>query len=148
MRDENKLPELRQLVETIGLERSEDLLRVHRTTLKRWLNAQSRIPDAALLTLRAAAFGQMPGRKREQAWNGWYFADGKLWSPEDVWFEPGQLRALPYLKGEVEALRRQVADLRSALAASRHAGEIRYPAANEADGAQALVQEKIAAPWP
>jgi hypothetical protein len=148
MHNANPVAELTQLVETIGFEAAEGYLRVHRRTLSRWLKGESRVPASALVTLRAVAFGQMPGRKREQAWNGWYFADGKLWSPEDVWFEPGDLRALPYLRGELRALRAQVTSLEAALKAAQHAGEVLYPAANEADGAQALVRDQIAAAWP
>lgn len=148
MRNADHVAELTQLVETIGFEAAEGYLRVHRQTLRRWLKGESRVPASALATLRAVAFGQMPGRKREQAWNGWYFSDGKLWSPEDVCFEPGELRAIPYLRGELRALQRQVANLQAALKAAQHAGEVLYPAANESDGAQALIQEAVAAPWP
>lgn len=140
--------ELHKLVQTVGLEWAEGYLRVHRTTLKRWLDGKARVPESALVTLRAVAWGQMPGRKAERCWDGWYFADGLLWNPEDQGFEPSELRAIPYLRGELRALRAQVADLQAKLAASRHAGDVRYPAANDGDAAQALAIEAATAPWP
>lgn len=148
MQNADRLAELQKLVETIGPTWAEGYLRVHRTTLKRWLDGKARVPESALVTLRAVAFGQMPGRKAERCWDGWYFADGKLWSPEDTWFEASELRALPYLKGELRALRAQVLELRAKLAQATRANEVRYPAANDAEGGVAIAMERLTAPWP
>lgn len=148
MPNADRLVELQKLVEIVGPTWAEGYLRVHRTTLKRWLDGKTRVPESALVTLRAAAWGQMPGRKAERCWDGWYFADGRLWSPEDTSFEASELRAIPYLRGELRALRAHVAKLQATLAAERHAGDVRCPAANDSNGASALVQDQIAAPWP
>jgi transcriptional regulator with XRE-family HTH domain len=42
----------------------------------------------------------------DPAWAGWSVGQGRLWSPEDVSFTPGDLRSLPYLRASIAELRR------------------------------------------
>lgn len=141
-----EITELSDLIDRMGPGWTEALLNVHPDTLKRWRSGKSRVPTAVLVALRAAALGQMPWRDR--CWDGWFYFKGELHSPAGDRYVASDLAALPYLRGENRALRAQVADLQAQLAAARHAGEVLYPAANEADGAQEIVREEIAAPWP
>lgn len=112
----NRQLELKSLVEVLGQHRAADLCRVHRTTVGRWLKGQIDPPEAALIALRAAVTGQMPGRDR--AWDGWYFQDGLLWSPEGYGFDSGQILARVYERQMIQALRKQIEDLEAKLVAA------------------------------
>jgi len=124
------MSELQNLVDALGPHRAADLCRVHRTTLLRWLAGQTRVPAAALATLRAAAWGQMPGRER--AWDGWTFDEGYLWSPEGVRFSRGDVASLPYVRDLVKALQADVARLEAQLVAATRAAAETDRASNDA----------------
>lgn len=133
LNDLQRLHELRELVEQYGGEsRVERLLNVHRTTLYRWLENKTRIPDAALHTLRAAASGQMPYMDREKAWQGWRFArDGMLYSPAGEPFHGGDLLAIKYMRDCIKAQQRAIKELEEKLKIAQDALDRYMPAAND-----------------
>jgi hypothetical protein len=81
------------------------------TTARRWRRGAARIPEAArrLLALRLEGSAEA---LLGPAWAGWRFGrDGLLYAPG--WrrgFEPGEILAMPYLYGQVAALKRAARD--------------------------------------
>jgi hypothetical protein len=59
-------------------------LHVTERTLHNWLSGKHDIPFAAYKLLRLLNRMDLPG----QAWDGWCFSNGKLWSPEGRSFDP------------------------------------------------------------
>ncbi|WP_081770825.1 VC1465 family Xer recombination activation factor [Comamonas aquatica] len=59
-------------------------LHVTERTLHNWLSGKHDIPFAAYKLLRLLNRMDLPG----QAWDGWCFRSGKLWSPEGRSFDP------------------------------------------------------------
>lgn len=122
--------ELEYLIDAVGGRAyAEDLCRVHRTTMGRWLSGKIKPPAAALATLRAAAWGQMPGRDR--TWDGWFFRDGLLWSPEGERFDAGEIRALVYMRKVITAQREQIVTLERQIVAATREASRHDPAAND-----------------
>jgi transcriptional regulator with XRE-family HTH domain len=77
---------------------------VDRSTYRRWERGAARIPAAAFRLLHFHANGFPIG---DRAWSGWRFHRGRLYSPENVGFDPGEIRALPYLYALVAELTRE-----------------------------------------
>lgn len=75
---------------------------LHRTSYQRQERGESRVNVAAfrLLLMRA---GWLP-----DPFDGWSIGQGALWSPEDVRYEPGEIRALPYLHALIAELKRKL----------------------------------------
>jgi len=44
----------------------------------------------------------------DRDWAGWTFRNGKLWSPENDGFSPGEVRAIPLLQQHISALKNRV----------------------------------------
>ena len=125
----NKQSELAKLVDELGPSRIASICRVHRTTVGRWLKGQVPIPESAILALRAYGWGEMPGLER--AWDGWFFRDGLLWSPNGDKFDPGEIMALIYMRPLVIAQREQIAELEAKLIAATREATKYDPAAND-----------------
>ena len=100
--------ELVDLIDRIGGEGfALDVLNVHRTTLMRWIAGTSRIPDTALVALRAGADGQLPYQQRGE-WKDWRFDRfGNLWAPNGQRYTPGMLLALPYERAVARSIEQE-----------------------------------------
>jgi len=100
--------ELVDLIDHLGGEGfALSLLNIHRTTLMRWIAGTSRIPDAALITLRAATHGQLPYQQMGE-WKDWRFDKfGNLWAPNGQRYTPGMLLALPYERSVAKDVERE-----------------------------------------
>lgn len=103
--------EIRALVEDYGKHRSARMLDVHRTTIERWLNGVVPVPERALVILRQAVTGQVPGM--DGAWQGWRFYKGELCSPAGDSYRPGEVMAIGLQHQRVKALEAQVRELRA-----------------------------------
>ena len=121
--------DLRTLIERIGQLRVERELNVHRTTVKRWLAGQVRIPGAQHLAIRHL-LGDLPGTAGK--WTGWHFHDGELVAPGGDHYRPGDVLSLILLRQQLTAQRREIEALRVKLAIAEAAVERFAPAANEA----------------
>lgn len=70
--------------------------------VKRWEAGQARTPPAALALVRLVGGGDLG--QVSPAWCGWRLVRGQLFSPENVGFAPGEVRALPLLYGQLATL--------------------------------------------
>jgi hypothetical protein len=103
--------ELIDLVYIVETGRAERALNVHRTTLARWMSGKSRIPESALVTLRAYAKGQLPGMTDEH-WQGWRFGrDGMLYEPNGYAHSEGDIRAQFYERRLIRAQQDRIQEL-------------------------------------
>jgi len=128
---DSKVQELIDLVQDLGMASAERLLNVHRTTISRWMKRQTRVPDAALLTLRAAVKGQLPGQT-DRTWQGWSFDKyGTLWSPGGDQFTSGDLMAQRYERAVIRELRKEIAQLEAKLIKMTKAASMVDQAAND-----------------
>ena len=86
---------LREAICAPGWNRAEaiEFLEVHPRTWSRWLCGLSPIPRAPYMLLRLVARGELP--QGGEAWEGWRFVRGLLFSPENIGFTAGEIRALP-----------------------------------------------------
>lgn len=108
------LEEAVELIARLGTRQVERQLDVHPMTVRRWREGTTPVPKAALLALRALA-GRLPAMERRE-WTGWRFADdGKLYSPEDDAFTPGDLRAARYFRELASVHQREALTLRAEL---------------------------------
>lgn len=87
-------------------DQAADLAGIHRTTYTRQETGDSR-PSLAVYRLLLSRAGWLP----DPAWFGWRFAQGQLWTPENVGYDPGEIQAIPYQHALVADLRRQLRDL-------------------------------------
>src|SRR5262245_5185868 len=100
------------LIEHRGIFVTDDWLRdvagVHRTTVKRWRQAQ-RLPKPMSLLVRIAHHGEL--ELVHPAWKGFRLdaRTGALWTPEDWPCAPGDLLAIKYRAAQVRALERELA---------------------------------------
>lgn len=99
-----------ELLALVSVAELQELAGVNRTTAARWKRQESRLPFAVarLVLFRygcelAAVWGAQ--------WSGWRIGrDGALYAPG--WrrpFTPGEVLALPYLYGQIAALKRATA---------------------------------------
>lgn len=103
--------ELEHLVKELSEHTALRLLRVHRTTISRWIRGKSRIPDSALITLRAALYGERPGDVGK-VWEGWSFGpDGMLYSPDGFPYSSGDLMAQRMERRLIKTLFKSVDEL-------------------------------------
>lgn len=77
----------------ITTRRCFDIARVNRTTFRRWLSGETRIPPATLELLRLHACGEPPSTHEE--WHGWCFTQGKLFTPSNRGFAPFEIAQIP-----------------------------------------------------
>jgi transposase-like protein len=129
--DINRQPllDLERLVELLGERSVLRALDVHEKTLYKWRTQRIKIPGRQRIAIRML-LGDLPGTDNQ--WTGWMFRGGKLWSPENVPFTQGDLRASLYDKARISALTREVEKLRLRLAIAEGALEEMAPAANDA----------------
>lgn len=80
--------DLKNLIDRIGQVRVERELNVHRTTVKRWLNGQVKIPGHQHQVIKML-LGDLPGTAGK--WTGWRFHDGQLVSPAGDAFDAGSV---------------------------------------------------------
>tara|TARA_R110000868_G_scaffold21489_2_gene88961 strand:+ start:532 stop:939 length:408 start_codon:yes stop_codon:yes gene_type:complete len=120
--------DLRALLERIGESRLLRELNIHRTTLRRWLNAEVTIPGRQHLAIKLL-LGDLPGT--EGRWTGWGFVQGELVSPGGDRYRPGDVLSLIILRQQLTAQRREVEELRVKLAIAEEAVDRLAPAAND-----------------
>lgn len=82
-----------------------------------------------MLAIRAYGWGEMPGLDR--CWDGWFFRDGLLWSPDGDKFDPGEIMALVYMRPLVIEQRRQIVELEGKLIAATKEAAKTDSAAND-----------------
>lgn len=130
MLEVNALParHLRELIELIGQVRVERELNVHRTTVRRWLSGQVKIPGHQHQVIRML-LGDLPGTCGK--WTAWRFHDGELVAPGGDHFRPGDVLSLILLRQQLTAQRRELEALRVRLAISEEAERRHAGAANE-----------------
>jgi hypothetical protein len=119
---------LRALLERLGESRLLRELDIHRTTLRRWLKAEVKIPGHQHQVIRLL-LGDLPGTDGQ--WTGWRFDRGLLVSPGGDVYRAGDVLALVLLRQQLTAQRREVEDLRVKLAIAEEAVERLAPAAND-----------------
>lgn len=93
------------------------------------MKGQVPVPESALLAIRAAVTGQMPGYDR--SWDGWIFRDGYLVSPEGYKFTAGEVLAGIYREKLVKAQREQIRELEAKLVKMTRAAALVDQAAND-----------------
>lgn len=72
---------------------------------RRW-KRRGRIPRGYRQLLELLLLGYLGAVSKD--WRGWMLRGGKLWSPEDTGFSPGEIRAIPYREELIAELRRQL----------------------------------------
>lgn len=85
------------------------LCQVSLKTATRWKNGQTVPPATAILVLRLKYHGDLGVLSGE--WEGWYYRDGTLISPDGWRIDRNDALAVPLLHGHIKALQAQVADL-------------------------------------
>lgn len=120
--------DLRALIELIGERRVLRELDVHRTTLRRWLKEEIKIPGHQHQAIRLL-LGDLPGTAGK--WTGWRFHDGELLSPGCDRYRPGDVLALVLLRQQLTAQRHEIERLQVRLAIAEQAVERLAPAAND-----------------
>lgn len=103
--------ELEHLVNELSETTAVRLLGVHRTTISRWIRGKSRIPESALITLRAALYGERPGDVGK-IWEGWRFGPGgHLYAPDVFPYTAGDLLAQRVERRLIKTLFKRVDEL-------------------------------------
>jgi len=128
--DVNQRPwrDLNALIDRIGEIAVLRALNIHEKTLYRWVTGRGQIPGRQHLAIQVL-LGEIPGTQGQ--WSGWFFKDGKLWSPENTPFTAGELRASFYDADRISALQREVTALRVKLSLAETALDAFAPAAND-----------------
>lgn len=99
--------ELEDLIHQCGVGRAATLLDVYEATVQRWLAGTSRVPRAALIALRAAVRGQLPGMEHKD-WEGFGIGhDGLLYEGRNSW-SVADIRSLHWKNQQIEALERRI----------------------------------------
>ena len=126
----NRLPRknLRLLIDAVGQRQVERDLDVHRTTVKRWLSGEVKIPGAQHLAIRYL-LGDLPGTQGE--WTGWRFAHGELISPGGDRYTSGAVLAIRLQQQRVEALDRELREMRLRIKVLEKTLDQVGPAANQ-----------------
>jgi hypothetical protein len=120
--------DLRALLERLGESRLLRELDIHRTTLRRWLKAEVKIPGHQHQVIRLL-LGDLPGTDGQ--WTGWRFDRGLLVSPGGDVYRAGDVLALVLLRQQLTAQRREVEALKIRLAIAEEAVDRLAPAAND-----------------
>lgn len=108
--------EVAELIAAIGPTQVQRILDVHYTTVRRWAAGEVTPPKAVLIALRAHR-GQLPGMEASKNWQGWRFdrSTDRLHGPAGEHFGPGDVRAQLIERQLIQALQREVAELKAAL---------------------------------
>ena len=120
--------DLRALLERLGESRLLRELDIHRTTLRRWLKAEVKIPGHQRQVIRLL-LGDLPGTDGQ--WTGWRFDRGVLVSPGGDTYRAGDVLSLIILRQQLTAQRRELEALKIRLAIAEEAVERLAPAAND-----------------
>ena len=120
--------DLNTLIDREGLILVQRFLNVTEKTLWRWCTGRNHIPGHQHVAIQCA-LGELPGTDGQ--WPGWFFKQGFLWSPENVSYTQGQIRAAMYDGDRITTLQREVAALRVKLAIAETALDRFAPAAND-----------------
>ena len=128
----NRLPRknLRLLIDAVGQRQVERDLDVHRTTVKRWLSGEVKIPGAQHLAIRYL-LGDLPGT--QGAWTGWRFAHGELISPGGDRFTPGRVLVVILQHQQIREMDHALRQAKSRIAQREQTIDRMGPAANESD---------------
>lgn len=103
-----------ELIAEYGAGRTAELLDVHPATVKRWLAAPP-VPAMALIALRAAVLGQVPGMEG-RPWRGWSFGrDGRLYDETGRSYASGDILAQQYERALIRSLQADNRELRAKL---------------------------------
>jgi len=121
--------DLRALLEKHGEKYVCRQLNVHRTTVRRWLSGQVKIPGHQHQVIKML-LGDLPGT--EGKWTGWHFYQGQLVSPAGDTYTAGQVLSLVLLRQQLTAQQQEVERLRIRLAIAENAVDRLAPAANDA----------------
>ena len=98
--------ELRQIIEDLGIQKTADMLGIHRTTVLRWTRYQTK-PPANTKRFLSAAMGKLWGK-----WQGWVIdRDGDLYAPTNERFEPEDLYVRRWHLQLIKAQRKEIAEL-------------------------------------
>ncbi len=120
--------DLRALIELVGQARVERELDVHRTTVRRWLSGQVKIPGHQHQAIRML-LGDLPGTCGQ--WTGWRFYNGELIAPGGDHFRAGDVLSLILLRQQLSAQQRELERLKIRLAIAEEAERRHAGAANE-----------------
>jgi hypothetical protein len=88
-------------ISNLSKQQAAALCGVSRRTWASWEAGERRMPSATwcwFVTLTT-------GIPLEREWHGWRFFKGQLYSPENVGFRPGEIRAIPLLQQSLAAYR-------------------------------------------
>ncbi|RLW51903.1 MAG: hypothetical protein B6D76_17685 [gamma proteobacterium symbiont of Stewartia floridana] len=105
------LPSFKQLIEDIGIDKREAalLLKVHRTTVERWISGEATPPYSAiaLLKIMSGDLGCIPGAG--EVWKGWTLRSGVLSEPGACHAQhqhtPGTIKAWWWVAQNLQHLR-------------------------------------------
>lgn len=107
------LHRLKELIELHGRDTVERTLNVHRTTVKRWLAGEVKMPEGAR-ALVEGLLGNLPGT--DGKWHGWRFWKGELWAPNGQRYVQGDLAAQFFERQQLKHLQNEVVRLKAKLA--------------------------------
>ena len=98
-------------VSNLTKQQAADLCGVSLRTWRAWEHGEHAMPYSAWCWFKTVT----EGIPLDREWQGWRFFKGKLWSPENNGFKPGEIRALPLLHQTIAAFRnRETAPQRQA----------------------------------
>jgi transcriptional regulator with XRE-family HTH domain len=95
-----------------------DLCGIHRTTYERQENGKSRV-NVTVYRLILTRAGWLPAPLE-----GWSIGQNKLWTPEGVALDPGEIKALPYYYAMIAELKRRLARYEETPEPTRTTGDI------------------------
>lgn len=95
-----------------------DLCGIHRTSYERQEKGDSRV-NVTVYRLILSRAGWLPA-----PFEGWSIGQGKLWTPEGVALDPGEIKALPYYYAMIAELKRRLAQLEGTPEPKRTTGDI------------------------
>lgn len=120
--------DLAELIDKLGSTRVERELNVHRTTVKRWVAGQVKIPGHQHQVIRML-LGHLPGT--EGKWPGWSFSQGELVAPSGAAYRAGDVLAIGLERQRIRALENELHQLKIRLAIAEEAERRHAGAANE-----------------
>lgn len=97
-----------RLMAGLSFEETAKALGVSWRTVYNWETGKCRIPFAAFELLQVRYLHTLPGGE----FSGWYVQGDHLFDFEGRWYEAGEIRALPYLRGQLKELQREINRLR------------------------------------
>lgn len=92
-------------------ERIAETAGVHVTTARRWKRGESP-PLSATRLIQMELNGSLGAIHRD--WAGWHLKDGALVSDDGTCFTPGEVRAIPFMRMQIESYKRDQRFIRQA----------------------------------